>query len=286
MQIRRLSELSTVWVLGAHGMLGLAVHHQLKAQGWAVCGLTRHQLDALRLQPRVIPLRADDVVVNCIGLINRRLKDSDESAYLKVNSLFPRLLAGACVAAGAHLIHISTDCVFSGTGAPHDEGALPNATDLYGQSKSWGEPEAALVLRSSIIGPEYRHHYSLMCWFLQHTDGGQVTGYTNHLWNGMTTLQMARCIEQLVEQGFHRRHGLLHLHSPDVSKHDVLVMLGRTFARRIEVRAEAAPVQRDMRLASQHREVLEGLRVPALAQQIDDLRTVSSPMGHWSGLTA
>jgi dTDP-4-dehydrorhamnose reductase len=267
-------------------MLGLAVHHWLREVGMNVIGLTRAHLDASLFNPRVIPLRQDDVVINCIGLINRRLPEFDPQLFLKVNALFPRLMADACSEASAYLIHVSTDCVFSGIGAPHDEDALSDAQDLYGQSKALGEPRAALVLRSSIIGPELKSHYSLMCWFLQHSDGARVHGYTNHLWNGMTTLQMARCVERLVRLGIHKQHRLLHLYSNPTTKHDLLCLLSTTFGRRITVGRIHAPEARDMRLSTLHPDTLRSLEVPPIENQIEDLKAVSRSNGHWFGLVA
>lgn len=267
-------------------MLGLAVHHWLRETGMNVIGLTRVHLDALLLNPSVIPLRPDDVVINCIGLINRHLSGSDPQFFLKINALFPRLLADECSDASAQLIHVSTDCVFSGSGAPHDEGVFPDAKDTYGRSKAWGEPRAALVIRSSIIGPELKRHHSLMCWFLHHSDGSRVHGYTNHIWNGMTTLQMARCIERLVRLGIHKQHRLLHLYSNSTTKYDLLCLLGTTYGRRIKVDKIQAPEFRDMRLATLHRDTLASLMVPPIESQVEDLRALSRSDGHWAGIVA
>jgi dTDP-4-dehydrorhamnose reductase len=274
------------WVLGAHGMLGLAVLHHLHQAGHAVGGVTRRNLDASTLAPRQLPLGPGDTVVNCIGLINRRLGQAGEAEFLRVNSLWPRLLAEACERAGARLVHVSTDCVFAGAGAPHDERAQPDATDLYGQSKAWGEPANALVLRSSIVGPELAHRYSLMCWLLGQPAGATVPGYANHLWNGVTTLQFARCIAGLIESGDVARPGLLHLHSDDVSKLELLTMMSQTFRPDLVVESTRASEPRDMRLATCHPQRLRAMSVPPLREQIRALAAVSDANGRWTGVVA
>jgi dTDP-4-dehydrorhamnose reductase len=143
-----------------------------------------------------------DCVVNAAGMINRRLAEgANEADAWLVNGLFPRLLADHCEARGVRAIHVSTDCVFDGTAGPYVETDPPTATDLYGRSKAWGEPRNCLVIRTSIFGPELRNFYLLLSWFLAQSD--ECRGFTNHLWNGMTTLQLARCIETILEKGLH-----------------------------------------------------------------------------------
>lgn len=283
---RRSTSGPQVWVLGAHGMLGLAVFHAFVQTGSPVVGLTRRHLDASEVSADALELRAGDVVLNCIGMINRRVAAGDEAQVLRINALWPRRLADHCQRQGAHLIHISTDCVFSGLGAPHDEGAAPDAQDLYGRSKAWGEPANALVVRSSIVGPELRHHHSLMCWVLGHAHGSELPGYANHLWNGMTTLQMARCLVRLVELGEHRRPGLVHLHSDTVSKFELVSLLSRKFRPDLRVLEVMAGTGRDMRLGTVDPARLARLEVPALVEQVEALGVLSDPQGRWTGEVA
>lgn len=282
-RIARRSAGPQVWVLGAHGMLGVAVCHAMTAAGHAVSGLVRAQLDAHALQPSALPVLDGDVVVNCIGLVNRRLATLDEAAFLRVNALWPRLLADLCQAHQAHLIHVSTDCVFSGADGPHDESASPDADDVYGRSKALGEPMNACVVRSSIVGPELRNHYSLLCWLLGHDRGATVPGYVNHLWNGVTTLQMGHCLARVIDLGLHRRPGVLHLHSNDVSKFELLSMMNRHLRGDLIVKPVAAEQARDMRLRTVDPGRLRKLDVSALDDQIAALTPLCSPRGHWIG---
>jgi dTDP-4-dehydrorhamnose reductase len=285
--IARRSSGAQIWVPGAHGMLGLAVCHALSTAGHAVSGLTKAELNALELQPDSIPLKAGDIVINCIGLVNRRLASAGQADFMLINALWPRVLADHCVANEAHLVHISTDCVFAGAGAPHNETARPDASDLYGRSKALGEPANARVVRSSIIGPELHNHYSLLCWLLGHPHGASVSGYTNHLWNGVTTLQMGTSLAKMIELGVHRENGILHLHSNDVSKFELLQIMNRQLRGDLQVQPVLANEPRDMRLATANAPRLQSLAVPPLEEQIAALKPLCSSKGFWTkGLPA
>ena len=208
-----------------------------------------------------------DAVLNTAGVIIPRMRDAPELTFF-VNGALPHLLAAHY---GPKLIHITTDCVYSGRdGAPYDECAPPSPKDLYGMSKAMGEPTArSLVLRTSIIGPELAGHASLLEW-LRSRRGEIVDGYTNHFWNGLTTKALAECVATIVaDRGAHPATGGYHLFSTAVSKEELLRMLDKRYDLGVTVRPrEVQPV--DRRLATVHG-LNAALRVPPLDAMLDAL---------------
>jgi dTDP-4-dehydrorhamnose reductase len=261
-------------------MLGTAMVHGLGRAGWQVEGIDRSRFDALGQSPAELPVGEGMVVINCAGLINRRQADRPRDEFLLVNGLFPRRLADVCAARGARLVHVSTDCVFDGAAGPYDEAAASTAEDLYGWSKHLGEPANALVIRTSIIGPERSNFYSLLCWFL--ATRGRCRGYTNHLWNGVTTLELAGAIARLVEAGAYG-HGLRHLHGEDLSKLDLLRLMAEAFDHPVEIEPFADPTPRDTRLRSRHPELLAVAAIAPMREQLAALRPLTDAAGHWRG---
>lgn len=166
-----------------------------------------------------------EVVVNAVGIIKQLPTAKDPIVSLTVNSLFPHRLAVLCQAAGARLIHISTDCVFSGRKGMYTEDDAPDAEDLYGRSKLLGEVSSpcCLTLRTSIIGRELESANGLVEWFLSN-QGGRVQGYTNAIYTGFPTLVLAQIIADVIE-----RHpdlsGLYHVSSEPISKYELLCLL-------------------------------------------------------------
>lgn len=264
-------------VLGAHGMLGTAVVHVLTQAGHRVRAVDRTQFDAARDSVRRLNLSGVDYVVNALGLINRRTTTEAENFYL-VNSVFPRVLADTCAARGIRLLHISTDCVFDGHDGPYTEVAETTATDLYGRSKALGEPANALVIRTSIIGPEFQHLYSLLAWFM--SQSGSCPGYTNHLWNGMSTLQLSRVIDQIMQLNLYC-HGVRHVFSNDVSKYELLCWLREAYQRDITITPSGDTVAKDNRLRTVYPDFMARLTIPDLRSQLAELPAVSDALGRW-----
>jgi dTDP-4-dehydrorhamnose reductase len=146
-------------------------------------------------------LRGATHVVNAAGTVKPRINEKDEQSIadaLFVNGIFPHRLAALAEEMDFRLIHLTTDCVYSGDirKAPYVENLPPDATDVYGMSKFMGEMNSpnSLLLRCSIIGPELRGHYSLLSWALSQEAGSTVRGFTDQYWNGVTTLQYAAII--------------------------------------------------------------------------------------------
>ena len=258
-------------------MLGTAVVHVLTQAGHRVRAVDRSQFDAVRDSVRQLDLSGVDYVVNALGLINRRTTTAAENFYL-VNSVFPRILADACAARRVRLIHISTDCVFDGSGGPYNEEAETTATDLYGRSKALGEPVNALVIRTSIVGPERQYLYSLLAWFL--AQRGSCRGYTNHYWNGMSTLQLSRVIDQIMQSDAYCC-GVRHIFSSDVSKYELLCLMREAYQRDIAVVPYEDSLGKDNRLRTVYPDFMAHLAIPDLRSQLAELPAVSDALGRW-----
>lgn len=264
-------------VLGARGMLGTALVYVLTRAGHHVRAVDHSQFDAARDPMKQLNLNGVDYLVNALGLINRRMLAEAEDFYL-VNSVFPRVLADTCAAHNVRLIHISTDCVFDGRAGQYDEEAETTAADLYGRSKALGEPANALVIRTSIIGPEQQHLYSLLAWFL--AQSGSCRGYTNHRWNGMTTLQLGRIVEQIMQSDLYG-HGVRHVFGDDVSKYELLCLMREAYQHDIGVEPYEDALAKDNRLRTVHPDFIAHLAIPDLRAQLAELPTVSDAQGRW-----
>lgn len=270
-----------VLVLGARGLLGSACTLALRRDGFEVSATDRDDFDPLKDRLDRLDWARYGYVINAIGLVNRRLKSAGEAEFAEINARFPHRLSAVCREAGAKLVHISTDCVFDGERGLYLESDAPNAEDLYGRSKRDGEPGDAMVVRTSIIGPERRNFYSLLCWFLSSTD--PCEGYLNHLWNGVTAFELARVLGRLM-RGDAWRPGLLHLYGEDVTKDALLRIIAGAYRHPRPIAAREVPDGRDMRLRTRHADLLAYLDVRPLARQVADIAAVSDARGHWLDL--
>lgn len=269
-----------VLVLGDTGMLGQALVRRLGQEGMQVLTLQRDVLDARAPDFAQVGMLAPQAVVNAIGLINRRMH-LHESEFLRVNSLFPRRLADYCQEQSIPMVHVSTDCVFSGDAGPYDESAPTLAQDTYGRTKLWGEPANALVLRTSIIGPELHNFYSLLCWFL--AQKGPVRGFVNHHWNGVTTWELAGAIATLLRQG-QTPYGIRHVHGQDLSKYELLQLMAKAYGRDCLIEPFEDGLGRDTRLRTLHPEFLQSLHIAPMHEQLQRLCSLSDGQGHWRAL--
>lgn len=196
-------------------------HYNLFDERRAFTGVDVRHLDAL---VQVFASFRPDVVINAVGVIKQRPTATDRVMTLEINALFPHRVATLCQAAGARLIHLSTDCVFSGRKGNYVETDTPDAKDVYGMTKLLGEvvEPRSLTLRTSIIGPELDRKASLIEWFL----GSQQTikGFCRAIYSGFTTTEMARIIEGVIKN-HSGLSGLYHVASEPISKYDLLVRL-------------------------------------------------------------
>jgi dTDP-4-dehydrorhamnose reductase len=230
-----------ILVLGAYGMLGhklvqvlggtfdvVATCRQARASGprlapdHLITNVTAEDFDSV---VRAFAAVRPDVVINCIGIIKQQSAAKDPIPSLSINSLFPHRLAALCRVGGIRLIHFSTDCVFSGSKGMYKEEDVSDATDLYGRSKFLGEVggEGCLTIRSSIIGRELGTQLGLVEWFLSQA-GNRIKGYRKAIYTGLTTLEMANLVSQLI-QNQPQLSGVWQVASTPISKFDLLSML-------------------------------------------------------------
>jgi dTDP-4-dehydrorhamnose reductase len=158
------------------------------------------------------------VVINCVGLVKQLAEANDPLQTIPINSLLPHRLAALCADVGARLIHISTDCVFSGVKGDYSEADAPDANDLYGRSKLLGEVEGrgAITLRTSIIGHELAGgRHGLLEWFLHQEKN--VKGYRRAIFSGLPTVELAAIIRDYVLPRSDLS-GLYHVASAPISK--------------------------------------------------------------------
>lgn len=222
-----------ILVLGATGMAGhIVYYHLIKEQGYDVIPVSyRTKLTDDTLIVDVTDKKAlkdliDDVkpnyVVNCVGVLIKGSADNPANA-IYINAFMPHYLKQLCEDVEATLIHISTDCVFSGKKGNYGESEFKDADDTYGRSKALGEIEDArhLTLRTSIIGPELKDKgEGLFDWFMHQK--GEINGFTAAIWGGITTLQLAKAIKQAIE---HKLTGLLHVtNGAKINKYDLLAL--------------------------------------------------------------
>lgn len=175
-----------------------------------------------------------NVVVNCVGLVKQLADANNPLQAVPINTLLPHRLAALCEATSARLVHVSTDCVFSGTKGGYVESDFPDAYDLYGRSKLLGEVDYphAITLRTSIIGHELSGNRSLVNWFLsQH---GSVKGFTRAVFSGLPTVELAKVVRDWVLPR-PELHGLYHISSEPINKFDLLHLVAKAYEKNIEI---------------------------------------------------
>ncbi|MFV2014734.1 MAG: dTDP-4-dehydrorhamnose reductase family protein [Candidatus Heimdallarchaeota archaeon] len=163
-----------------------------------------------------------DVVINCIGIIKQKEEAKDPIICISVNSLFPHRLAELCQLSGTRLIHISTDCVFSGKKGNYSEDDISDAKDLYGRTKYLGEVNRSgcLTIRTSIIGWDFANRSALLEWFLGNRDG-TINGYVNAIYTGFPTPTLSRIIGDLISD-YPDLSGLYQISSDPINKFELL----------------------------------------------------------------
>lgn len=211
-------------------------------------------------------LGAVDHVINAIGVtIPFSLRDPAVTFF--VNGALPHILAQQF---GEKLIQIATDCVYNGKdGFPYDENSPATPVDIYGLSKSLGEPTNCLTIRTSIIGRELDGFTGLMEWFLQQT-GRTITGFAEHYWNGITTKQFGKLCDQIMESpNAYPRRGVYHVFSTVVSKYEMLLSFQRKYGIPCTIKADTE--NKLNRTITTVRELNRMLKVPSFAEMLDAL---------------
>lgn len=265
-------------VLGCNGMAGHMISLYLKEQGYEVDGFARKEspfintivgdardTDLLRHTIEKGNYRA---IINCIGVLNK-FAEIDHEAAVFLNSYVPQFLAKITEASATQIIHISTDCVFSGSKGGYIESDFPDGQLFYDRSKALGEldNEKDVTFRMSIVGPDMNEKgIGLINWFMQQK--GKVKGYKNAMWTGQTTLQLAKTIENAAIQ---RVHSLYNMVPEDkISKYDMLVLFNKCLrSTQIEIEPEEN-FRIDKSLKRTNYELFS-YRIPEYEQQIREL---------------
>lgn len=269
-------------VFGKNGMLGNYVYSYFKTQGYDIVGLTRDDLNITKASYMDVytTLWLEDentVVINCAGLIKQRTNTS-KFDFVMVNTVFPHWLQKACDTLGCHLIHVTTDCVFNGLKGGYvgyTEKDIHDTTDVYGVTKSLGEPDKATVIRTSIIGEELRNQISLLEW-VKSNKGKKVNGYTNHIWNGITCLQFAKICEDIIINNDYWE-GVHHITSPDtVNKYELVKMISDVYELGIEVTPFISNIPCDRSMKTIYRAFFS---IPHLKEQLIEMRKFGDKLG-------
>ncbi len=291
-----------VLVLGGDGMLGhkvfevLSAEHEVSAAflerrgAWASFPVYESMpgerllggVNALDFHDvvRAVAKARPGVVVNCIGIIKQLEEASDPVLTLTLNALFPHRLADLCEAAGARLVHMSTDCVFSGRKGMYTEDDLTDAEDLYGRSKALGELDrpGSLTIRTSIIGRDFLKQSALLEWFLAQR-GGTVKGYRNAVFSGLTTQALARVMNDVIER--HRGlHGIYQVASEPVTKLDLLTKIRDAMHLDIDIQPFDDPPC-DRSLDPARFVATTGCRIPTWDEMVAGLAADPTPYDDW-----
>lgn len=217
-------------IFGCNGMAGHMISLYLMESGHSVTGFAKKESpvvdtiigDAMdsKLVESIVKTNKHECIINCIGVLNQNA-ESNKVQAVYLNSLFPHYLVELTKNTDAQVVHISTDCVFSGSRGSYKEDDIRDGTTFYDRTKALGEidDDKNLTLRNSIVGPDINAHgIGLINWFMQ--QHGSVFGYTKAFWTGQTTLQLAKTIEVATKTHV---HGLINA-VPDtkISKYDLL----------------------------------------------------------------
>ncbi len=289
-----------VLILGGMGMLGHRLVRELGGQFTVVATVRENDphlmgkppfqdlaevvggVDATDIQTVAHALNTvgPDVVINCIGIVKQAEAATDPVASIEVNSLFPHRLMKLCQARQCRLIHISTDCVFSGTNGNSSETDNPDPMDLYGRSKLLGEVTGpgVLTVRTSMIGRELRGETGLLEWFLSRL-GGSVNGYTRAIFSGLTTAALARVIADIVSE-HPALEGLMHVVSEPITKFDLLRLINEAMALGTEIVPVDEPAI-DRSLDGSRFAETTGIRLPSWDKMIVDLANDPTPYDEW-----
>jgi dTDP-4-dehydrorhamnose reductase len=225
------------FILGCNGMAGHIISLYLKEQGHKVLGFDRIKskivdsvagdaFDTEFLRKFILESKFDSVI-NCIGILNQ-FAEQNKAAASFLNSYFPHFLAEATANTDIQVIHMSTDCVFSGKHGSYTEDDFRDGATFYDRSKALGELEddKSITLRNSIVGPDINSKgIGLLNWFLQQS--GEVNGYTKAMWTGQTTLQLAKTMEMAAREKAHGLYNAVPDHS--ISKYDLLMLFNHYF---------------------------------------------------------
>jgi dTDP-4-dehydrorhamnose reductase len=256
-------------VLGSTGMIGSGVTRYLSSQNLEVHEFNRagkptipgnsstyFNISNSNNNELLENLKQFDVILNLIGVIRHKINDSDVNSVenaIVVNSLFPIVLDRFALSNGIPVIQIGTDCVFSGIKGNYLESDTYDPVDIYGHSKVLGETsfQSTMNLRVSVVGKEMQSKIELMEWVLHHPHNVSINGFANHVWSGVTPLQLSRIIRGLISE-YHFQPGTQHLVPANkISKHELIKVIASYISEReLEVKEVRTAVTVDRSLST------------------------------------
>ena len=267
--------MASILVIGSTGMLGSAVTKFLASSNHKVIESNTSGTSLISSNPCIkfdisknsaeellnlasVPI---DYIVNCSGVIKHKIDESDVESISnakRINSDFPRELAITGSGTALKIIQIATDCVYLGDSGLYDEESTHDATDIYGVTKSKGEVvfDNVMILRCSVIGREVNSHIEFMDWVLGQDNSAKLSGFSNHLWNGLTTLHFAKIVLGIISADTFKSGTHHVIPSDTVSKFEMIKMVSKSFAREdIQVEKVLSETAVDRRLITKFPEV-------------------------------
>jgi len=243
-----------VLVLGATGMIGSTLIRVLsESSNYEVWGTVRSErMKQFFSEPiannlvidvdvenhdvllKVLKQLRPDVIINCVGLTKLKPEGEDPLTSIPINTLMPHRLAKLCTLIGARLVHISTDCVFSGEKGGYVESDFTDARDVYGKSKALGEVDCphTITLRTSTIGHELNSAYGLLDWFL--SQNKSCKGYNRAIFSGVPTVILAQIIRDVVIP--HKElSGIHHIAAKSINKYELLKLIAEVYGKSTQI---------------------------------------------------
>ena len=275
-----------VLILGADGMIGHKIA-QVLAINNEVTGTSRKEISSRDLGiKRATILNKDfvidksldfisdimpDVIINCVGITTRRINESNTNHLSLINSDLPKLINDWSMNNSIKMIHMSTDCVFSGKSGNYLDDDIPDAEDIYGYSKSIGEinNNKTLTLRSSMIGREIYNHTELFEWLIKNKNG-KIEGYDNVIYSGITTIRMAKIIDFILKENLNLS-GIYNISSIPISKYDLLKLLINSFDLKIDI-SKTAQIKSNKVLISKKFTEITGIKTPNWTDLISEFK--------------
>ncbi len=245
-----------ILLFGSSGMLGKYVYNVLKNNYNVIC-IKRENFDIENDEWSKLDnllcnnLKQNDILINCAGIIPQKYKNDNFKTYIRVNSIFPHKLNEMSKKIRCRFIHITTDCVFDGSKGNYSVNDIHTAKDIYGISKSQGEPEEATIIRTSIIGEELTGKKSLIEW-VKSQKNGKINGYTNHYWNGVTCFELAKYINNIIDKDAFWS-GVRHIYSPNiVTKYELCCYINEIYDLNINIEKYEDSISKNMTLSGKN----------------------------------
>ena len=258
-----------ILIFGANGMIGSFLTFYLKEH--EIIPVTRKEYDINNMTIDslydFILGKEIDLIINCAGVVpSFKQRDLNSRLYFTVNSIFPIVLGTICKLYNIRMIHITTSHIFSGKRGNYTEKDIPDEIDDYGVSRSLGDLSNVTIIRTSVIGEEINNKRCLLEWIISNK-GGEIDGYTNHFWNGITNLQLGKIIKQMIEENIFWR-GVRHIFSPrKISKFELISLINNFYNLNINVKEKEGSMV-DKTIKTVYDKIFD---IPEIEYQLEEL---------------